>query len=132
MAEKPKRGNDDELLQCPRCIKKMRKQKHPKAVIDHCELCSGSFFDEGEMLAVLGKTADPEIWARANRKRTPSASDIQCPRCHKRMQLHPLGEGELEVDIDLCIQCGGIWLDGGEVDTVMQLGARTLASAANA
>jgi Zn-finger nucleic acid-binding protein len=129
MADKPKRA-DDSPMQCPRCIKKMRKQKHLKAVIDHCAQCSGNFFDEGEMLAVLGRSADPEIWARSNRKRTPSASDIHCPRCHKRMQLHPLGEGGVDVDIDLCVACGGIWLDGGEVDTVMQLGARALAASA--
>ena len=127
----PKRP-EDAPLQCPRCIKKMRKQRHARAVIDHCEECSGNFFDEGEMLAVLGKSADPEVWARSNRKLTPSASDISCPRCHKRMQLHPLGVEGHEVDIDLCISCGGIWLDGGEIDHVMQIGARQLAASAQA
>jgi Zn-finger nucleic acid-binding protein len=120
----------DEQLQCPRCIKRMHKQKSSRAVIDHCDECDGNFFDEGEMLALLGKSADPEVWARSNRKRTPSASDITCPRCHARMHLHPLGQDDVEVDIDFCIACGGIWLDGGEVEAVMKLGARELGQAA--
>ena len=69
-----KKRTEDAPLQCPRCIKKMRKQRNKRATIDHCEQCEGNFFDEGEMLAVLGKSADPDIWARSNRKRTPSAS----------------------------------------------------------
>ena len=81
------------------------------------------------MLAVLGKSADPEIWARSNRKFTPSASDINCPRCHAPMVLHPLAHGDIEVDIDFCPSCGGIWLDGGELDAVMRIGARQLADA---
>jgi Zn-finger nucleic acid-binding protein len=125
-------ARDDVQLQCPRCIKQMRKQRNQRAVIDHCDECDGNFFDEGEMLAMLGKSADPEVWARDNRMRTPSASDIACPRCHARMQLHPLGVNDIDVDIELCAMCGGIWLDGGEVDAVMQIGARQLAQAAKA
>ncbi len=128
MAKRP--PADDQPLQCPRCIKKMRKQRHLKAVIDHCDACQGNFFDEGEMLAVLGKVADPEVWARGDRKRTPCASEITCPRCHKRMHMHPLGDDTLAVDVDFCLSCGGIWLDGGEVDAVMQIGARSLAAEA--
>ena len=110
----------------------MRKQRHARAVIDHCDQCSGNFFDDGEMLSVLGKAADPEVWARSNRTCTPSVSDINCPRCHKRMQMHPLGVDGVEVDIDFCPGCDGIWLDGGEVDSVMQIGARRLAANAKA
>lgn len=84
--------------------------------------------DEGEMLAVLGKSADPEVWARSDRKLTPSVSEMTCPRCHARMHMHPLGDDELAVDVDFCLGCGGIWLDGGGVDTVMQIGARKLAA----
>ncbi len=105
----------------------MRKQRHVRAVIDHCDECEGNFFDEGEMLAVLGKSADPEVWARSNRQLTPSPSQLRCPRCHTRMHLQPLNEETVDVDIDLCPGCGGIWLDGGEVDAVMRIGARKLA-----
>ncbi|HEX2677261.1 MAG TPA: zf-TFIIB domain-containing protein [Polyangiales bacterium] len=118
---------DDPQLQCPRCLSKMRKQRNQRATIDHCEQCEGNFFDEGEMLKVLGKSADPEVWARSNRSRTPSASDINCPRCHARMQLHPLAHADIEVDIDFCVACGGIWLDGGEIDAVMRIGSKELA-----
>lgn len=130
MAEPTRR--DEKPLRCPRCSEPMRQQHNQRAVIDHCDRCDGSFFDEGEMLALLGRSADPEIWARSNRSRTPSASDISCPRCNNRMQLHPLGHADIDVDIDLCAACGGIWLDGGELDAVMKIGARQLAASAKA
>jgi Zn-finger nucleic acid-binding protein len=125
----------EKVMQCPRCLTKLHKQSHARAVIDHCESCAGSFFDEGEMLKVLGKSADPEVWARANRTRTPCASELSCPRCFMRMHMHPLahkqGGESIDVDVDFCPGCGGIWLDGGEVDSVMQIGARNLGADAS-
>lgn len=47
--------------------------------------------------------------------REPSAL-IECPKCHIRMErLDTAG-----VEVDRCLRCGGIWLDQGELDTLLR------------
>ena len=36
---------------------------------------------------------------------------MQCPKCNVEMQIKNI----LEVDIDICPSCNGVWLDDGEL-----------------
>jgi Zn-finger nucleic acid-binding protein len=40
---------------------------------------------------------------------------MDCPVCHNAMITLELAE----VEIDHCVDCGGIWLDGGELDLLI-------------
>lgn len=45
----------------------------------------------------------------------PESTTISCPKCHIRMErLDAKG-----VELDRCFKCGGIWLDQGELDSLM-------------
>jgi Zn-finger nucleic acid-binding protein len=73
-----------------------------------CRHCDGLWFTrdaiESKKAAIL-----PERTAR-NRRRAPANDSRACPQCS--LKLEP--ERVDEVVLDVCPQCGGVWLDHGE------------------
>ena len=43
-----------------------------------------------------------------------AAAAPQCPRCHSDLTARELEE----VMVDICANCGGMWLDAGELDLI--------------
>ena len=43
-------------------------------------------------------------------------SDMECPKCSTEMML----KQKYETSIDYCPSCGGVWLDRGEIDKLIQ------------
>ncbi|MBW3016881.1 zf-TFIIB domain-containing protein, partial [Candidatus Woesearchaeota archaeon] len=41
---------------------------------------------------------------------------IDCPRCHKKMKQAT----REDVTIDYCKKCGGLWLDKGEMEKIIE------------
>jgi len=53
---------------------------------------------------------------------------LSCPNCAERMDTHPYyGPGNIVIDI--CIDCGLVWLDHGELDTIVDAPGRGRGSA---
>jgi Zn-finger nucleic acid-binding protein len=67
--------------------------------VDRCERCGGVWFDAGELEAVLS--------VAAKKLRVPPGA--QCPSPLYRFQ-YP----QTYVKIEMCTECGGLWLDAGE------------------
>jgi Zn-finger nucleic acid-binding protein len=101
----------------------MQETEHGEATLDVCGKCGGQFFDSGEMFAAFGIKADPSYWDRPETGGSVKQSNIHCPRCEHVFMLSQdvkyEGQG---VEIDRCGKCGGIWLDKGEVQTIMAIG----------
>jgi Zn-finger nucleic acid-binding protein len=47
---------------------------------------------------------------------------MDCPTCHSAMITLELAE----VEIDHCVECGGIWLDSGELELLIGDGSQAL------
>ncbi|MEW6282168.1 MAG: zf-TFIIB domain-containing protein [Candidatus Eremiobacterota bacterium] len=82
--------------------------------IDCCPNCRGFWFD-GEELSRLFPSADlarrvfsQEALAPVPGTGTPPRA---CPRCAQPLKL----TRALEVEVDVCRRCRGIWLDAGEL-----------------
>lgn len=95
--------------------------------IEQCSTCQGIWFDEGELEKVLNLKMgfDDEVAEENFRKDfTDGSFDLKkanCPRCKKEMQrVKSLQDGR--VVTDYCLDCGGIWLDGGEIRLLMRGG----------
>ncbi len=43
-----------------------------------------------------------------------------CPRCHKPLETIK----KADILIDICKNCGGMWLDNGEIDKLVGLSKR--------
>ncbi|NQE05304.1 hypothetical protein C5S32_05480 [ANME-1 cluster archaeon GoMg1] len=104
----------DKTLECPRCWVTMKKEEvdvlGPNVIIDICPKCHGTWFDNNELKKILGdrKLAD----YLTKHIGTQSDSKLVCPRCGGLMDL----EYAEDVEIDVCLNCNGAWLDYGELD----------------
>jgi Zn-finger nucleic acid-binding protein len=116
-----KAGATDAVLSCPRDKVVMREKIVGEAHLDVCGKCGGQFFDAGEMFAANGVKADPSYWDRPESGGVVKASDLLCARCGAHMLGQDVRYGGHQVEIDRCGSCGGIWLDKGEVETLMKI-----------
>jgi len=123
-------------MDCPKCIGKLQKKElkiysaHDikelqgaatsfKLEADQCYVCGGVWFDKGELAKykterltvldsdALGKGLDQELDSKKGK----------CPRCDVILKKAPY-EKEPSITLDVCEQCGGIWLDSTEIDRV--------------
>jgi Zn-finger nucleic acid-binding protein len=65
--------------------------------------------------------ADPSYWDRPETGGAVKESALHCARCGSQMLGQDVAYGGEKVEIDRCGSCGGIWLDKGEVDTIMRI-----------
>lgn len=105
------------MLFCPACAGvSMEAWIDPQTAleIDCCPSCHGFWFDGEE----LGKLFPSSVLARRAfgleaLAPTPgfNAAERSCPRCAQVMKR----TRALEVEVDVCRRCRGIWLDAGEL-----------------
>lgn len=82
--------------------------------VDYCPSCRGSWLDAGELGLILKGDAG---FDHAPLLKDARRSDRRCPVCSVRMRDALLGESGIRVDH--CPLQHGIWLDAGELKTVI-------------
>ena len=107
-------------LTCPQCQTAMTEENFGGALVNVCGECRGIWFDDSELerLDHERKGAGPALAAALRHElespRGPAHGPLGCPHCAVAMDVRP-HELESEVDIDECPECGGIFLEGGEL-----------------
>lgn len=113
---------------CPRCGSPLLEFTHQGIRIDECGGCEGVWLDSGELRLLAHHSErllwSPELgekwklaqtWAEETsteeKARSRERHADRCPRCD--VTLHP--ENLHGTQIDRCTQCGGTWLDKGEL-----------------
>lgn len=109
-------------MQCPKCRGRLheRVDKMGLTRLDCCPDCRGVWFDGKELRAVLREAFED--------LRVPVAAaqlTIRCPRCKKR--LHAFHYPETTVRVEMCKECGGMWLDTEEFKEISHI-RRSLSS----
>lgn len=75
----------------------------------HCNVCSGVFV---KTLSVV------ELWAKGKKQpREEWDLVVNCPEHQGKMDFVTVNG----ITIDICTDCGGVWLDGGEIDVLLGL-----------
>src|ERR1043166_4458250 len=100
---------------CPRCTFTLVPQTKGSTTIDICPRCNGAFFDAGEAKALIGENAEPSTWERTSAARfVGRRPSMPCPAGHGGLTGYalqsPPGSG-VEVEVDVCPVCMGLWLD---------------------
>jgi hypothetical protein len=109
-------------MRCPKDKIEMISQKLEGVLIDECPQCKGIWFDQGELDSVKD-ALEPDInWIEVELWRHEDRFDLSlgqglCPRDEVRMMS--LKYGEEAIEIEYCLQCHGIWLDGGELKKII-------------
>ena len=112
--------DNDRILVCPACNKRMSKEFISSAgiKIDICVNCGGIFFDNNEMKFILGSDdVINEINNFTRGKQLEPVDDSKrrdCPFCSTTM-VKNYSNTSMDVQVDECYKCGGKFLDHGEL-----------------
>lgn len=103
---------------CPKCqvarlIKRRAKGKNFS--VEYCLKCKGVWFDRDELEALMPE-AVREMKLPRHAQKDP---ECLCPKCNKT--LYAFDYPETYVVINMCIRCGGIWLDRGEFKKIREV-----------
>ena len=117
-------------MKCPACFNELSPTQVGSLVVDVCQGgCGGIWFDAFELQRVdeeqelageplLQINRDAQIAVDTNRKR-------ECPRCADvRLHRH-FFSARRRVQVDQCPNCGGYWLDAGELADIRAEKAET-------
>ena len=108
----------EKTIECPRCWVEMKKEEinilGPNVIIDVCPKCQGIWLDDNELKKILGDRKLANYLTK--HIGTQSKSKLVCPRCGGLMDL----EYAEDVEIDVCLNCHGSWLDCGELERLKE------------
>jgi hypothetical protein len=100
-------------MRCPSCKALTIILEYDRIEIDYCSSCGGIWLDSGELELIIGKEWPPfEIATDIKEKM------IRCPKCFDKMAKVRL-DPRKSLIIDKCGNGHGIWLDKGELETVI-------------
>jgi Zn-finger nucleic acid-binding protein len=101
-------------IECPRCWVALQQEevevRGPNVIIDVCPTCGGIWLDSGELNRLLRDRKLSQYLTK--HIGTQSKSPLVCPSCGWLMDI----ETAEDVDVDVCLNCGGVWLDAGELE----------------
>ncbi len=111
-------------MDCPVCKKTMSEQDFGGLKVDVCRTgCKGIWFDWFELKNLdeknegvgdlLKEALNSDHHKDSNRGR------INCPKCQNPMTAH-FYQSSKEVTVDECYQCGGFYLDSGELEVIRE------------
>src|SRR5947209_6660077 len=110
-------------MKCPACYNVLRQIQVGSLMVDVCQRgCGGIWFDAFELQKVdeeqeaagehlVNIEKDPQVTIDPSRKRV-------CPRCTTVKLSRHLFSPKCRVEVDECPNCGGYWLDAGELATI--------------
>jgi len=113
-------------MKCPACAKQLTEMRVDKLVVDVCEHgCGGVWFDAFE----LQQVDEPEDVAGGKLSLAleelkghvqPAAKEAkrECPRCEGIKLKKHFFSPKRRVHVDQCPNCGGYWLDYGELQVI--------------
>lgn len=89
--------------------------------LDHCVRCRGAWLDAGELELICQRAgvAAGRLESALDTPVSPAPTDRPCPRCPRKLRAVTLGT-EPPVEVDRCPAGHGIWLDGGELGTIVK------------
>lgn len=110
-------------MKCPACTQELTEFVIGGVTVDACEGgCAGIWFDAFELQrvddqheiageTVLNLQRDSKLVVDQSRKR-------DCPRCAGIKLKRQFFSPKLRLEVDHCPNCGGYWLDAGELEKI--------------
>ena len=120
----PPGDNKEGPIDCPRCAIPLKEETvqrlGPDVRIDVCSTCGGTWYDRGELAAVIKDRRIADTLAEEPIRGI--VSPMACPRCGGRMRVRE----DWGVEVDVCTSCEGVWLDLAETEALEAKAERTL------
>jgi hypothetical protein len=112
-------------MKCPACFNELTKRQIGSLVVDVCDGgCGGIWFDAFELQRVDEEeeaAGEPLLHINRDDRVVPDVSRKRdCPRCADvRLRRH-FFSAKRRVEVDECPNCGGYWLDAGELEQIRE------------
>ena len=109
-------------MKCLNCKTEMMNQliitKGDRLAYDICEKCGSLWLDRGELNKMAFQVEGDIEYCSAKDTEGALGPIRRCPRCDNTV-LHKVSFIEYsDIILDHCKNCGGFWLDGGELDRI--------------
>ncbi len=103
-------------MRCPKCRADMEQIDYEGTEIDRCTICSGIWFDAGEIDVLRDEQAAAAIDTGDARigKQSNAMDSYQCPRCSAAM-VKVVDPKQTHIWYETCSSCHGSYLDAGEL-----------------
>ncbi|MCH7836108.1 MAG: zf-TFIIB domain-containing protein [Chloroflexi bacterium] len=106
-------------MNCPRDGTELIIEHHHDIEVDHCPSCNGRWLDHHELDELEATVPSTEEERRATIQFAKNQSELDCPKCGKRMTAFNYRAYDLE--LDTCEDEHGFWLDAGEEGRVRDI-----------
>ncbi len=105
---------------CPTCREPMIVLELQGVEVDYCLTCHGTWLDAGELelITELAAGQPGPLQLALHAAGRGRSGQRRCPRCRRKMRLIDVGQGPV-VELDRCPAGHGLWLDAGELATVV-------------
>lgn len=109
-------------MNCPACVKDMKKFKYFNVEIDRCRYCGGLWLDGSELSYFIKKGIIPHqlltSYCMDVRNARVDEGERECPRCGGTSRLQVITHKG--INVDYCTKCGGFWFDRGELLKILE------------
>lgn len=110
-------------MNCLRCKTQMIVLENRSVKIDVCfKGCGGIWFDWIELKKIdESHEADSEFikkLSECSTKKIDLSEKLHCPKCPKQPLIRRFSSLKRKAEIDECPNCGGFWLDAGELISI--------------
>jgi uncharacterized protein len=110
-------------MNCPACDHLLTPARLGGVTVDVCQNgCGGIWFDAFELNKVRGAAplghAPPLVIQRTETGGVDFTRKRLCPRCQEQVMMRRYFSRKRVVEIDECPNCGGHWLDYGELERI--------------
>jgi Zn-finger nucleic acid-binding protein len=103
-------------MDCPRCSVELAAITHEDSAVNRCAECGGLWVDGTDLNKILLHNNLPAITAIGGQVNVDELTGM-CPACNVDMVVVEGGE-KLALHYDTCEACGGIWVEGMDVEDV--------------
>ena len=110
------------LMKCPKCSAELEDFTSQGLKLARCSSCHGIWFSKDELKKVIDdRDMDLswmhfDLWSEKGKFNAAPGKKL-CPKCKKQMVV--LRYDNSEVKMDVCADCGGVWLDSGEFTKII-------------
>lgn len=112
------------MRKCPKDNTQLKSTSLKGVTVDICPKCTGIFFDRAELKRAKDATdedlrfLDFDLFEDRNDRFIKYNTGRKCPK--DNMEMIGLRYADSKIQIEKCIECDGVWLDGGEFEKIVK------------
>lgn len=105
-------------MKCPVCKESLIVVELDQVEVDHCLECKGVWLDAGELELLTGNHDEAIKFLDSMKKSASKEKKRKCPVCLHKMEKVEFTDSAKTL-VDKCKKDHGLWLDQGELETLL-------------